>query len=650
MSVLNSQILFVIKSRQLSQTLCNAAFVTLFLFLTMNNQGLAQPGQCLPGGCNVGIPYGANQTTTSGTFVNSLAITYAGEFNRYNVVAGNQYEWSLCAADGAVNPTPDMLLTLVDDLSNAILCFSDNVCGLQPKILWTAPFTGAVRVYLHTPNCGTNTSSHTVRWRCAACAPLQAPANDLICSAQPIACGQTLAGSTINATNTGTAEGGANNCSGNNFNPGVWYVFAGNGQTVTASLCATIWDSWIQVYSGASCNAINCVGGVDDSGPACIGSTSASISWNTTVGLNYYIFVAGFSSESAFNIAVTCASTPPGVVVASDCANAVNICTNSSFQIDPNGSGNVVEFVAGSISNPSTNPASSNAGCLLSGELNSTWMIVNIASSGTLEFSFGAAGGFGCLDWIMWPYNGTTTCDQILADQFPPIRCNWNAFCESYTGLATPLPALGQSGNFEPEINVTCGQRFLICLSNFSSQTTSVPLNFFGTAIISCSTFTPITVNSPTICLGASATLTANGGNSYTWSPAVGLSATTGATVIATPSATTTYTVNGTGPCGAGNAVSTVTVTVPTPYVLSYLGPYCSTEGQDVPQNTWSLGGTYSYTPAGLSFDPDTGTIDPAASTPGTYTVTFTPLGCGQPQQTTVAVLPAVVADGIYHD
>ncbi len=622
----------------------------IVVYCLQSNQALSQPGQCLPGGCNVGIPYGANQTTTSGTFVNSLAITFAGEFNRYNVVAGNQYEWSLCTADGAVNPTPDMVLTLTNDLTNAILCFSDNVCGLQPKIIWTAPFTGAVRVYLHTPNCGTNSTSHTVRWRCAACAPLQAPTNDLTCNAQPIACGQTLAGSTINATNTGTAEGGANNCSGNNFNPGVWYVFAGNGQTVTASLCGTIWDSWIQVYAGVDCSTINCVGGVDDGGPACLGSTSASISWNTTIGLNYYIFVSGFSTESAFSIALTCASTPPGVVVASDCANAVNICTNSSFQIDPNGSGNVVEFVSGSVSNPSINPASANTGCLLSGELNSTWMIVNIASTGTLEFSFGAPGGFGCLDWIMWPYNGTTTCDQILANQLPPIRCNWNFPCESFTGVSTPLPALGQSGNFEPELNVTCGQRFLICLSNFSSQTTSVPLDFFGTATISCSTFTPITVNSPTICLGASATLTANGGNSYTWSPAAGLSATTGATVIATPSATTTYTVNGTGPCGAGNAVSTVTVTAPTPYALSYAGPYCSTDEEDAPQNTWSSGGSYSSTPAGLSFDLITGTVDPATSTPGTYLVTFTPLGCGQPQQTTVVVLPGVVVDGIYHD
>ena len=143
----------------------------LFLLLFSSLRLLAQPGQCLPGSCNTGVPYGGLQTTTSSTFVNSQPVTFAGEYNQYNVVAGSQYEWSLCTADGAVNPTADMVMTLTNDVTNAIICFSDNVCGAQPKILWTSTFTGAVRVYLHTVGCGTNSNSHTVRWRCASCAP-----------------------------------------------------------------------------------------------------------------------------------------------------------------------------------------------------------------------------------------------------------------------------------------------------------------------------------------------------------------------------------------------------------------------------------------------------------------------------------------------
>jgi len=72
----------------------------------------------------------------------------------------------------------------------------------------------------------------------------------------------------------------------------------------------------------------------------------------------------------------------------------------------------------------------------------------------------------------------------------------------------------------------------------------------------------PITVavNSPTICIGSTTTLTANGATTYTWVPSSGLSATTGSTVAANPTVTTTYTV--TGMRGACTSMATSTVTV----------------------------------------------------------------------------------------
>jgi gliding motility-associated-like protein len=45
----------------------------------------------------------------------------------------------------------------------------------------------------------------------------------------------------------------------------------------------------------------------------------------------------------------------------------------------------------------------------------------------------------------------------------------------------------------------------------------------------------------PYICPGESVTLTATGGTDYVWSPALGLNTTTGATIIASPTVTTTY-------------------------------------------------------------------------------------------------------------
>ena len=114
--------------------------------------------------------------------------------------------------------------------------------------------------------------------------PPAAPANDLVCNATAISCGATLSGTTIGASNSGTGEN--QTCGISQTMPGVWYVVAGNGQTMTASLCATAWDSKMSVFSGTSCAALTCVGGVDDSGPACA-TSSASYSWTSVVGQNY---------------------------------------------------------------------------------------------------------------------------------------------------------------------------------------------------------------------------------------------------------------------------------------------------------------------------------------------------------------------------
>lgn len=78
--------------------------------------------------------------------------------------------------------------------------------------------------------------------------------------------------------------------------------------------------------------------------------------------------------------------------------------------------------------------------------------------------------------------------------------------------------------------------------SNGCEAQDSVTINVNIPSIVS------VTPTSDTICAGATTgvVLTASGANSYNWSPTAGLSATTGATVTATPLNTTTYIVAGT--------------------------------------------------------------------------------------------------------
>lgn len=318
-----------------------------------------------------------------------------------------------------------------------------------------------------------------------------------------------------------------------------------------------------------------------------------------------------------------------GAITASDCSNAVNICQNASFQIDPvTGSGSVTEFQTGSVSNPSVNPASSNSGCLLAGELNPTWMIINVAGTGTLEFSFGQDMGTGCFDWIMWPYTANS-CTQIINNQLAPVRCNWNGLCEGFTGISSPPPPGGEISNFEPELNVTAGQQFLICLSNYSSQITNLPLNFFGTANVSCTAVQPVTVAGTTICPGQSATLTANspGATTYLWSNGA-----TTSSITVSPTVTTAYTVTVTAPAangatGTGTATALVTV-------LPSTNPQCgctvtaSNTGPVCVGSTFNLfatnvtGGSYTWTLAGNAIANTQNVSNLPASSPGSYPVT----------------------------
>ncbi|UOQ64845.1 PKD-like domain-containing protein [Hymenobacter volaticus] len=159
-------------------------------------------------------------------------------------------------------------------------------------------------------------------------------------------------------------------------------------------------------------------------------------------------------------------------------------------------------------------------------------------------------------------------------------------------------------------------------------------------------TVTPAT---PTICQGASTTLTASGGTSYTWTSSTGQTF-TGTSITVTPAVTTTYTVTTTdGSCTASRAV-TVTVT---PQAVANAGAdatVCS--GIATTLGTAGLTGyTYQWSPAtGLSnatvAQPTltfTNTGTTAQSLKYVVTATTTS-GCIARDTVTVLVNPAAVA------
>ncbi len=156
--------------------------------------------------------------------------------------------------------------------------------------------------------------------------------------------------------------------------------------------------------------------------------------------------------------------------------------------------------------------------------------------------------------------SATATVTDPLAN--PPLSYQWSTIPAQYTQTANNL----DSGTYVVVVK---------------DSTPGCRLTWKDTVKIT-GIYTPtiVHVNSGKICAGNSIVLTASGATSYTWQPANTLSSSTGASVIATPPATTTYVVTGAINNCFGKDTAIVTV-IPSPIAGFTANP----PGGDYPLN-----------------------------------------------------------------
>lgn len=152
---------------------------------------------------------------------------------------------------------------------------------------------------------GTNTGNFDLSITCVA--PPQAPANDLCSGAVAVTCGSTTAGTTVGSTATDVPNGEFGTPVSSE---GVWYSITGTGDIITAATCGATWDMEIVVVEGACGGAQTFVASDDD---GCDPGLQSIVSWSSTLGVEYYIYVADFSTttgpngnEGEFDLAITC--------------------------------------------------------------------------------------------------------------------------------------------------------------------------------------------------------------------------------------------------------------------------------------------------------------------------------------------------------
>ncbi|HRH38669.1 MAG TPA: hypothetical protein PK760_10005, partial [Flavobacteriales bacterium] len=105
---------------------------------------------------------------------------------------------------------------------------------------------------------------------------------------------------------------------------------------------------------------------------------------------------------------------------------------------------------------------------------------------------------------------------------------------------------------------------------------------------------------------------------------------------------TVTYTIAASGGCAQFQTTASITITAAPVAAISYTGsPFCTSLASVAVNNTSNQSGTFTSSPAGLSLTA-TGTIKPALSSGGNYTVTYTIAasgGCAQVSASTTVVI-----------
>ncbi len=415
---------------------------------------------------------------------------------------------------------------------------------------------------------------------------------------------------------------------------GSYSVTVSNGTNCSAtSLATTVTVSQIPVTSSASSTSIcagntvqltsNGTNGGTSNQPIVFTNTNVfSIPDNNATGISSPINVnnidpATLNSNSIVSVRLNITHTYDGdllIQLISPSQNTINLSNRRGGSGDNFNNTLFTTSAALSISQGSA-PFSGTyrpdgAFTSLTGNVNGTWILKIIDQAGT---------DVGTLN------NWTLTINNVIPTTL------------SYNWLSNP------AGFNSPNQNTS--------VSPLTTTTYSVVATESGTGCTGSSSVTVnvgnainVTTNTPApICEGQSTTLSANGADSYSWSPSTGLSGTTGASVSANPSQTTNYMVIGTS---AGCVdTSYVTVVVNTPPTITNTGNVSMCAGNSVVLQATGAS-NLSWSPA-TGLDVTSGNlVNASPSQTTTYTITGSDNGCSASSDVTVTVnnLPNVTA------
>jgi len=332
--------------------------------------------------------------------------------------------------------------------------------------------------------------------------------------------------------------------------------------TVTGTFCALGGESWIVIGNFR-----------DDANTTITGSNPSN-----------YMYIEDTQLFELCPPTLSISASP----LALNCGQSSTLTVTSTFPagttytwVSP--SGNTLSGIANQVVTPSSNTTYS----LVASYTNNCGVQTQTAS-----VSITASGGT--------PVTPTfTPINSICFGSIPPSLPSSSNNTNPITGTWNP-PIINNTASGIYTFNPTAGQ----CATTQTLAVTIVPSP-------------TLIVNSSTICPNGTATLTATGANSYSWT--AGLSSSTGAITLGTPISTTIYTVIGTVGSCTSSATSTITVFTPTISVSSSticLGSIA----------TLTANGASTYTWLPMNVSGSTTTVSPTSNS--TYTINGTSGAC----------------------
>ena len=235
-----------------------------------------------------------------------------------------------------------------------------------------------------------------------------------------------------------------------------------------------------------------------------------------------------------------------------------------------------------------------------------------------------------------------TVSPNLVISVTPPVA----TICNGSSVILTASGASNYTWANASGLNITTGATVIASLASTTTYTvtgTSGTCTGDTTVTVTVSPNLVISVTPPaaTICNGSSVNLTASGATNYTWANASGLNITSGATVIASPASTTTYTVTGTS--GSCTGDTTITITVSPNLVISVTPPVATICNGSSVNLTASGASNYTWANAsGLNITTGATVIASPASTTS-YTVTGTSGTCSGDTTVTITVMPDII-------